>query len=206
MQQKITRKTIGTGRAKRPAGRSLYTNNGNDRVYTPPDLARDIVAHFKPSGRILEPAAGQGSFVQCMPGCDWCEIDYNIDFFDATGHYDWIVTNPPYSIFSEFLAHALRLADNIVFLCPENSWGTYKRSDLVAAAGFGFAEQCRVPRPLPPWPQFGMVVGATWVRRGWLGSPQSTRLPSKLWAADGRKMLLTQTTCDAGTVMNGACL
>jgi len=205
MQQlNTTKRTIRT--AKRTAGRSLYPQNGNDRVYTPPELARDIVNHFKPCGRILEPAAGQGSFVQCLPGCDWCELDFKTDFFEATGHYDWIVTNPPYSKFSDFLAHALCLADNLLFLCPENSWGTFKRRDLVSRAGFGFVEHCQVPRPLPPWPQFGMVISATWLRRGWLGSPQSTRLPSKLWDSDGRKMLLTQATCNAATVMDGASL
>jgi hypothetical protein len=31
------------------------------------------------------------------------------------------------------------------------------------------------------------------VARGWLGSPQRTRLPSQLWSPDGRKMRLTPT-------------
>lgn len=79
--------------------RPLLPKGGNDRVYTPDALARDIVLHFSPSGRILEPCCGGGAFLRAMPGCDWCEIDKGMDFFACTGRYDWIVTNPPYSLF-----------------------------------------------------------------------------------------------------------
>lgn len=177
--------------AGRLAKRSFFTKNGNDRIYTPDPLARDIVAHFRPCGRILEPAAGGGAFRGAMPGCDWCEIDLNVDFFDCQGHYDWLVTNPPYSIFTRFLAKAVEVADNIVFLCPENSWGTNKRKRVLKAAGFGIVEICAVPLPPKPWPQFGVAIAATWVRRGWLGSPAYTRLPSALWSPDGSHKMAT---------------
>ena len=32
----------------------LAPKGGNDRVYTPPELARQIVAHFNPSGMLLD--------------------------------------------------------------------------------------------------------------------------------------------------------
>lgn len=172
----------------------MYPLNGNDRIFTPSELARDIVAHYRPCGRILEPCAGLDAFVRHMPGCDWCEIDRGVDFFDCTGRYDWIVTNPPYSLFTRFLQKAVEVADNVVFLSPENSWGTYKRAEILRGAGFGTVEICQVPLPPAPWPQFGVIIAATWLRRGWLGSAQHTRLPSKLWAQDGRKMRLTPTT------------
>ena len=201
MQKLNTTDTIESRLWQARAGRPLYPSNGNDRIFTPPELARDIVAHFRPCGRILEPAAGDCAFVRWMPGCDWCEIDRGVDFFNCAGHYDWLITNPPYSLFTRFLEKSVAVADNIVFLCPENSWGTYKRTEILRTAGFGTVEVCQVPLPPKPWPQFGVVLAATWVRRGWLGSPQKTRLPSRLWAQDGRKMRLAPNT--APTAMDG---
>lgn len=31
---------------------------------------------------------------------------------------DWIITNPPYSIYDHFLKHAFEVADNVVFFVP----------------------------------------------------------------------------------------
>lgn len=45
-----------------------------DVVYTPDWCARDIVQHFKPEGRVLEPSKGGGAFLQYLPGAEWCEI------------------------------------------------------------------------------------------------------------------------------------
>lgn len=41
--------------------------NPRDKVFTPDDVARDIVAYFKPTGRILEPCAGDGAFLKYLP-------------------------------------------------------------------------------------------------------------------------------------------
>ena len=166
-------------------GRSLLPHGGNDRIYTPDALARDIVSHFRPAGRILEPAAGDGAFVRALPPCDWCEIDKGMDFFACRDHYDWIITNPPYSLFTRFLRKSLESADNIVFLCPISAWFQRARERAIKEAGFNIVEICRVPVPPPPWPQFGLSLAATWLRRGWLGSMSSTRLPSQLWSLNG---------------------
>jgi hypothetical protein len=93
-----------------------------DQVYTPDWVAEDMVKHFKPSGKILDPSAGAGDakvFLKYLPkGTKFCEIEDGFDFFVCTGKYDWIITNPPYSIFPEFLKHALNAAQNVVFLVP----------------------------------------------------------------------------------------
>jgi hypothetical protein len=62
------------------SNRPLVPCNGNDRIYTPPFLAKLIIEHFKPQGKILEPCRGKGAFSDLMPGCDWCEIDEGKDF------------------------------------------------------------------------------------------------------------------------------
>ena len=38
----------------------------NDDVQTPSGLARQLVAHFQPAGRILEPCAGDGNFLRAL--------------------------------------------------------------------------------------------------------------------------------------------
>jgi hypothetical protein len=89
-----------------------------DIVYTPDFVARDMVEFFKPTGRILEPAAGDGAILKYLPGADWCEIEKGRDFFACVSEYDWIVSNPPFRKFKEFIIHAYSLAKDIVFLIP----------------------------------------------------------------------------------------
>lgn len=50
-----------------------------DVVYTPDWCARDMVEHFKPNGRVLEPSKGGGAFLQYLPGAEWCEIAYGAE-------------------------------------------------------------------------------------------------------------------------------
>jgi hypothetical protein len=172
-------------RARRK-GRSFFPPGGNDRIYTPDALARDIVKYIQPDGKILEPAAGGGAFLRALPpSCHWCEIDKGVDFFKCRRHYDWIITNPPYSVFTEFLKKSLQTATNIVFLCPVPAWFQRARERAIRDAGYGILEICYIPTPPAPWPPFGFSLGAVWLRRGWQGSITFSRLPSKLWRADG---------------------
>jgi hypothetical protein len=49
---------------------------------------------------------------------DYCEIQENINFFEYESKVDWIIGNPPYSIFNEWMQHSFDIADNIVYLVP----------------------------------------------------------------------------------------
>lgn len=164
--------------------RSLVPVNGNDRVYTPPDLAFSIVQHFMPSGRMLEPCSGKGAFVHAMQTyavegrVDWCELDKGRDFLKLRSRkrYDWIITNPPYSLFRAFLQKSLACSDNVVFLCFYNAWFMKARQRDIKEAGFGLVEILDVPTPPHPWPQAGFALGAGWVRKGWTGSTTFSKL------------------------------
>jgi hypothetical protein len=90
----------------------------SDLVYTPNNVALDMIQYFKPSGRILDPCSGKGAFLRYLPGADWCEITEGRSFFECTQHYDWIVGNPPYSMFAPWLRHSFTLAENILYLLP----------------------------------------------------------------------------------------
>jgi len=143
-------------------GNSLIPKGGNDRIYTPDYLADQIVRHFEPSGRILEPARGGGAFFRAIKAYtgrepDWCEVDPAVlppgeaprDFLwlDLHNRYDWIITNPPYSILLAFLKKALELSDNVLFLCGATVPGWTSKARAVYGAGFGLREIYRVPTP-----------------------------------------------------------
>jgi hypothetical protein len=149
--------------------RPLAPKGGNDRVYTPDDVVAKIVAHFSPVGRILEPCRGQGAFQRAMSGCDWCEIDEGRDFLKVDGHWDWIVTNPPWSQVRPFLAKSMEISDNIVFLSLINAFFMKARLRDMKQAGFGIREILALETPPKPWPQTGFQLGATHLQRGYTG-------------------------------------
>lgn len=92
-----------------------------DVVYTPNEISLGIIKHLNPSGRCLDPCRGDGSFYNHLPiGSEYCEIAEGIDFFDCNKPFDWIIGNPPYSNFLDFLEHAFTLSENVSFLVPTN--------------------------------------------------------------------------------------
>ena len=94
----------------------------NDRVMTPTIVASAVVNHFSPKGKILEPCRGSGNIYQELlkvsDSVEWCEVDEGRDFFSYNGRVDWIITNPPYSIFPQFLKHAFSVAEDVVMIIP----------------------------------------------------------------------------------------
>lgn len=155
----------------------------NDDVQTPPDLARRVVKHFRPEGRILEPCRRDGNFLRCMPTADWCEIKDGRDFFDWPRKVDWIVTNPPWSQVRGFLRHAMAVADHVVFLLTINHLWTKARVRDIRDAEFGLCEICLVEMP-KSFPASGFQLGAVYIRRGWRGKIQLTNLSEE---SEGRR-------------------
>lgn len=158
----------------------LCPKGGNDRIYTPPQLAEDIVRYFNPplAATVLEPCAGpigQQAFVDALSRYDigWYELDEGKDFlqvdWQTSYHYDWVITNPPWSKFRPFLQQSMRVADNVVFLCLVNAFFMKARQKDMADAGFGMKEILFVPTPPKPWPQTGFSLGAVHIQRGWKG-------------------------------------
>lgn len=93
--------------------------NQTDKIMTNENIAKKIIKYFKPTGLILEPCKGSGNFYSNFKEKkDWCEIDKGRDFLKYNKRVDWIITNPPYSIYDEFLLKSFEIANNIVFLVP----------------------------------------------------------------------------------------
>jgi hypothetical protein len=103
-------------------GRKKYTgDNLNDKVYTPESLAKQIISLYPLSGKVLDPFKGKGAFYNQLPEHTenlWCEIDEGIDFFDYQDKVDWIISNPPYSIYGDVMKKSMEIADNIIYLVP----------------------------------------------------------------------------------------
>jgi hypothetical protein len=140
----------------------------NDDIQTPLELAGEIVAYFKPAGRILEPCAGEGHFLTHLPGAEWCEIKRDRDFFAYQRSVDWIITNPPWSQIRGFMTHAFSLADNVVFLMTVNHAWTRARLRIAREQGFGLRSILLVETPRS-FPQSGFQLGAVHYQRGWSG-------------------------------------
>ena len=148
------------------------SHSQSDVVFTPDIVAQDIIGYFNPTGIVLDPCKGDGSFYRNYPvgvQSRYCEISEGLDFFNFTEKVNWIIGNPPYSVFFDFMKHSYQIADDIVYLVPTNkvfqSWKLMKsiqsyggiRSMLVYGSGH-----------LVGFP-FGFSVGAFHFRKGYKG-------------------------------------
>jgi len=99
---------------------SRKNQTANDVIYTPQSLAKWLINYFKPTGTVLDPAAGKNAFYKQFKNVKKyrCEITEGIDFFDWNQKVDWIITNPPYSTYKQFLTHCFKVANNVVLLIP----------------------------------------------------------------------------------------
>ena len=138
--------------------------NSNDKVMTPDSLCKDIVEHFNPKGKMLEPCCGTGNFLKYLPKDTlWCEIDKGKDFFEFNKKVDWIITNPPWSEIKPFLEHSLELANNIVFLITVNHLYTKARIRLIKEHNFEIKEIYLLETP-KEFPQSGFQLGAIYLK------------------------------------------
>lgn len=158
-----------------------YNYNPNDNIMTPRHIAKRIIDNL-PIGaldKVLDPFRGTGAFYDQFPetlcGKDWCEITDGRDFFDYTDKVQWIVSNPPYSQFTEVMQHSYEIADNIVYLIPLNkivsSWG--RCLDLEKYGGV--RKLWIFPAGKANFP-FGFPACAVWIQRGYKG-----QITTELW-------------------------
>lgn len=148
------------------ANKPLAQHGGNDNIQTPAYFAKQIIEHFKPTGKMLEPCCGTGNFLKYMKA-DWFEIDKGRDFLSCLEKgWDWIITNPPYSKYRAFLNKSMQVADNIVFLQLINATFYKARLKDIKNAGFGIKEIWCVDTP-KEFPQFGFQMGCVHYQKGY---------------------------------------
>ena len=147
------------------------SNNIGDKVYTPANIAKQIIKEFELEGKVLDPFKGKGAFYDNFPATvqkDWCELDEGKDFFDYNNSVDWIISNPPYSIFNEVLEHSMELCDNIVYLIPINKL-TSSFTRIKKLQEFGGIPKVILMSPKEIGFPFGFAVGAVYFKRGYKG-------------------------------------
>ncbi|MDY5928682.1 MAG: hypothetical protein SPJ27_01425 [Candidatus Onthovivens sp.] len=146
-------------------------STANDKIYTPVETAKDIISKFNLSGKVLDPFKGGGAFYDNLPETvekDWCEIDLGRDFFDYNEKVDWIISNPPYSIFGAVIEHSMEIADNIVYLIPLNKL-TSSFTRVKSLQKFGGIPYMYIISPKKCNFPFGFCTCAVWLKRGYIG-------------------------------------
>lgn len=149
-----------------------------DTVYTRDDTAQWIVDYYKPQGSILDPSAGKNAFYDKFTNREKyrCEIEDGIDFFNWDKHVDWIITNPPYSIYDAFLEKSFEVADNVVFFVPlAKAFKSNKVQKLVMSYG-GLKEIVYMGSGPKHGFEFGFPVGCLYYKRGWKGDCKITNV------------------------------
>jgi hypothetical protein len=92
----------------------------NDIIYTPKPVALKMIemCDITPKMKVLDPSRGGGVFYDNLPDCQksYCEIEENKDFFNETERYDLIIGNPPYSCWTKWLKHTIKLTDKFCYI------------------------------------------------------------------------------------------
>lgn len=160
-------------------------STSNDVVMTKEDTAKFIINYFenqfKKDDKFLEPCYGDKSFLNNFPS-DFvfgCEIREGTDFFDFNKQVDWIITNPPFSIFDDFLLKSFSVADNVVFFCPLNKVFKSKKIDQAIKNYGGIKEIVHLGTGGQHGFPFGFPVGCIHYKRGYNGDIKYTRLYKK---------------------------
>lgn len=117
----------------------------SDFYETPYSITRQLLEKIRLYGKVLEPACGSGAIVKELNNYKKDKIkiiSYDIntgkDFLKETKRYDFVITNPPYSLSDKFIDKALELANDIYFLLPlnylhgKNRYDKYYRNGLLS--------------------------------------------------------------------------
>lgn len=144
--------------------------NENDVVYTPQWVAQDMINFFKPSGKCLDPCYGTGAFYNLLPdGSDYCEIKQGKDFYDYYKKVDWIIGNPPYSDWMNWVIHSFKLSKNILYLITTNKFFiSYKI--IKKLRNWGHIKHIRYygPGNRLGFP-LGFAIGAVYIKKNYFG-------------------------------------
>lgn len=88
----------------------------NDVIYTPKPVAKLMIdlCDIKADDKVLDPSRGGGVFYDNLGDCikDYCEITEDKDFFKYDKEVDIIIGNPPYSLWTKWLQHTIKLNPN----------------------------------------------------------------------------------------------
>ena len=118
--------------------------SSNDIIYTPMPVALKMIemCDIKDGDKVLDPSRGCGVFFNNLPtNCikSYCEITENKDFFNETERYDLIIGNPPYSLWTKWLDHTMKLTDKFCYILGCFNF-TDKRVRDIIDKGYGITK------------------------------------------------------------------
>ena len=145
-----------------------------DLVMTPAPLAAAVIAHFSGQleGRILDPALGQGAFLDQFPAhldVDWCDLADGRNFLEWNKPVDWSLTNLPWPRLRDFTRYAMTVGRNAFWLAPIVNLTTKATLRDLDEFGFGIAELLLTDTP-KSWPQSGFQLAAVHLKKGHRGA------------------------------------
>jgi len=122
--------------------RDLKTKS-NDNIYTPLPVALKMInmCDINPEMSVLDPSKGGGVFFNNLPECkkEYCEITEGLDFFNYTNRVDLIIGNPPFSLWTKWIAHTMKLTDKFCYIMGCFNF-TDKRIRDITNNGFGITK------------------------------------------------------------------
>lgn len=132
---------------------------GHDLYETPEVATRALIKYEPLPHRIWEPACGRGAIARVLCGAghfvhatdliDYGEVGTGgCDFFaysEAPTGLECIVTNPPYKLATEFVAHGLKLCPLVIVLCRLAFIEGVKRQSIMTKCEMIYAFANRLP-------------------------------------------------------------
>lgn len=127
-----------------------HAERGDDFYATPPEAVHALLSVYTPPERIWEPACGDGAIVYVLRGAghdvvatdlnDWgCPFSRSrIDFLmeqKPPAQCHCIITNPPYRLMEQFVAHAVLLVPQVVMLGRLAFLESERRTRLLEESG-----------------------------------------------------------------------
>lgn len=109
--------------------RKIQGDNGdreeNDFYPTPHRATIELLKRINIENKVIwECACGDGAISKLLPpdtiSTDLIDRGYGesgIDFLQTHKDVDWVITNPPYSLATEFAKHSLECGKNVALLC-----------------------------------------------------------------------------------------
>jgi len=115
----------------------------NDDVFTPLPVAMKMIemCNITSEMSVLDCSKGAGVFYDNLPLCnkDWCEIKEGRNFFDYNERVDLIIGNPPFSMWSKWIEHTMKLTDKFCFIIGICNFSD-KRIRDIHNAGYGITK------------------------------------------------------------------
>ena len=118
-------------------GNSAYGRSQSDYYPTPPDATKALIHYLNISKDciIWEPACGQGHMLNVFLDNGYCafgtDVQTGTDFLNCDiPNFDWIITNPPFSLAEQFIRRAWEIRKPFAFLLKIQYWNAQKRFEL----------------------------------------------------------------------------